>query len=317
MEHCLRDVFSERRGDRYQVENLIYLFLSGPSYNDGAAERVSLDIKDFGTRIVTVGTSRTPERELRGICSDSSYYIDESYEISCFGGSPGPVDPRPPTGPSSQRPLDLVFVIDASSVNRNPSSESDFFVMIDFIISLIDVIDIGEYSTHVGMVLYSSDARVEFSMGEFYYKRDLIDAIRGVRYIGFESNIYEAFKTLRVSMFTGDIRDGDRHDVDDVVVVLTTGTPNLDRDRETAEIRRAHEYGITLFSIGIGSYVDIDLIRLIASGSKEQFYNYYLPINYKALASQVYEPLLDALFASRVIIETDECKYRVYKIKCS
>ena len=56
---------------------------------------------------------------------------------------------------------------------------------------------VGENRTHIGIISYSTDVRVDFSLGEHVKNSDLLSLIWGIDYMGDGRNTAEAIDEMR------------------------------------------------------------------------------------------------------------------------
>ncbi|CAI5769701.1 collagen alpha-1(XII) chain isoform X1 [Podarcis lilfordi] len=150
---------------------------------------------------------------------------------------------------------DLVFLVDGSwSVGRN-----NFKYILDFIVTLVSAFDIGEDKTRVGIVQYSSDTRTEFNLNQYFKKRDLIQAIKGIPYKGGNTMTGEAIDYLIKNTFIESA--GARKGFPKVAIVITDGKS---QDEVEIPARELQGIGVEVFSLGIKAAVAKEL-KLIAS----------------------------------------------------
>ena len=75
-------------------------------------------------------------------------------------------------------------------------------------------------------------------------------AIDNIPYIYGSTNTADALKTMRNRMFT--LRNGDRPDVPNLVILITDGVSNINAQRTIPEAKRARDAEIHIYAIGIG-----------------------------------------------------------------
>ncbi len=156
---------------------------------------------------------------------------------------------------------DVVFVVDSSSGSLDEGTHWE--LLKDFLMEMVNKLNIGESHTRVGMVTYaSSDSRV-FYLKDHYGKEDIIAEIEDMDLRGGDRNIYEGLRALTSSQFKS--TKGDRDDAENVAVVIATGAANEDESRTLGEAQDAKDEGIYVFSVGLSDDVSRDEIESISS----------------------------------------------------
>ncbi|XP_059177150.1 cartilage matrix protein-like [Physella acuta] len=140
--------------------------------------------------------------------------------------------------------FDLVFVLDATS----SVSKSNFDLMKKFIKDFIYEDDIYNENVRIGVVT-SSNSHIQFHLDKHRTKDDIINDIEAIAYPPNDNtNTADAIRTMRTDMFTES--KGDRLDVDNIAIVLTTGVSNSQIIQSESDAARTK--GIHIFVVGIG-----------------------------------------------------------------
>lgn len=142
--------------------------------------------------------------------------------------------------------IDLVFVLDAST----SVTEENFDLMKEFIKDFLYKADIDRGVVRVGVMIYSTEAYVQFHLSQYKRKVDVYSAIDQIPYRHGNSNTADGLKTMRTDMFTPE--NGDRRDVDNIAIVITDGISNINPKRTIPEAEQARAVGIHIFAVGIG-----------------------------------------------------------------
>ena len=149
---------------------------------------------------------------------------------------------------------DLIFVLDSSS-----SITQLWPAMRNFVINIINRIDIGPQNVRVGMVQFSGDAEIEISLGQFENKNELVNAISRVTPRGGRSDIRDA---MDVTAEQFEKIGADRSGANDIVIILTdAGDTSTNQVTERA-INRLKQTGEGVYMIPIGVSDDVDLVLL-------------------------------------------------------
>uniref|UniRef100_A0A3P9N4F6 Collagen alpha-1(XXVIII) chain n=1 Tax=Poecilia reticulata TaxID=8081 RepID=A0A3P9N4F6_POERE len=142
-----------------------------------------------------------------------------------------------------ERPMELVFVID-SSESVGPEN---FEIIKDFVTRLVDRTTVGRNSTRIGLVLYSLDVLLEFSLARYLTKEDVKEAIRKMPYLGEGTYTGTAIKKATQEAFFNA-----RFGVQKVAIVITDGqTDKRDPVKLDLAVREAHAANIEMYALGI------------------------------------------------------------------
>ncbi|KAK3508394.1 hypothetical protein QTP70_027453, partial [Hemibagrus guttatus] len=185
----------------------------------------------------------------------------------------------------SDRPLELVFIID-SSESVGPEN---FELMKDFVNSLIDHMSVSCEATRVGIVLYSHVDMVVVSLQQLCDRTSIKAAVRKMPYLG------EGTFTGRALRSATRVFQASRHGVRKVAVLLTDGQADR-RDAVRLEVTadEVHAAGIEMFVIGVGNSSDsgyaqfLREMKSIASDpDEEHIYLIHDFVNLTSLESEI------------------------------
>ena len=153
-----------------------------------------------------------------------------------------------------------MFVLDVSISIKN---EENFAVMKDFVKNTVDLMDINLNDSLAGVVLFGSNAWIQFSLTQYTDKNSFQKAVDDIKYkkvkqIG--TNTPDVLNLLRIAGQDG--RLGLRNDTVKIVVLITDGRPNLNhlnisRSQAAADTEEAatrlHNSGMynQVYSVGI------------------------------------------------------------------
>ena len=133
----------------------------------------------------------------------------------------------------------------------------------NFLIQVVDRLDIGEDKTRVGLVKFSNRGNVEFRLDEFYNKDALNVRINDMKFSGGNTNTSGGIITLLQQVFVEEA--GDRKDVADTIIVLTDGKSTKDVDKTVPYATMAKDRNIRILVIGITEQIDEQELEDIAS----------------------------------------------------
>ena len=162
---------------------------------------------------------------------------------------------------------DLVFLLDRSG----SIEQANWDIMIDFTKTIIERTDIGPLETLISTVLFGNMAYIQWYLGDYQDKTDLLMAMDTVIYREENTNTTGGLWVTRNEVFKP--LNGEREDIPDLIVLVTDGIPTRDVDMLPDEINKIREAGIRLVAIGIGEADE----PYLASIAESEDYYVYLP----------------------------------------
>ncbi|XP_061650125.1 matrilin-3-like isoform X2 [Phyllopteryx taeniolatus] len=173
-----------------------------------------------------------------------------------------PVSSRTATVTSSSncrnRPIDLVFIVDSSRSVR----PAEFEKAKEFLIDMVDTLEIGSDATRVGLVNYASTVKIEFHLNTYFDKHALKQALARVQPLASGTMTGVAIKAAVDKAFIAEAgaRTGSEK-IAKVAIVVTDGRPQ-DQVEEVSAAARAS--GIEIYAVGVDR-ADLMSLRLMAS----------------------------------------------------
>jgi len=151
-------------------------------------------------------------------------------------------------------------VLDASGSITNER----FQLFRDFVSSIVTALDIGLQESLAGVILFSTEAGIQFSLAEHTDKASLLSAVDpGIPYTRGSTNTAEALRLLLSSARDGTmgLRNGYPH----IAIVVTDGESN-DNTTTMAAARELHADGSfnQVYAVGVGG-ANLDELSVIAS----------------------------------------------------
>ncbi|ESN96267.1 hypothetical protein HELRODRAFT_189175 [Helobdella robusta] len=286
--------FSEERGARRGVAKVALLMTDGAANNFTAATQEAVLTRNAGIDIISLGIgSMINKNELQTMSSYPSekntifveYYdllttasdpllklicnqIDNCLSNPCLNGGtcqsglnnfyckcPGNF-----TGPKCEKRctnyVDLVVALDCSS----SLLYSDYIQAQLFTRNLIISLNLN-VGSRVGALIFSDKAEIQFQLKTYTDTKSALNAVN-FRFVEGSTNTAEAIRVARMEMFQP--YNGDRLNAPNVLLLITDGQSNV-QNRTLDETRLAMNAGITILTIGIGSYVNVDELSRITS----------------------------------------------------
>lgn len=190
-------------------------------------------------------------------------------------------------------PGDLIFLIDSSgSIQPN-----EYSTMKDFMKSIITKSVIGMNEVHVGVMQFSTDARLHFPLNRYHSKEELYRAIDGMTQFGGGTHTGAALQAVAPYF---DLTNGGRPELTQRLMVITDGE-SQDAVKNPAAALRAK--GVVVYAIGV---VDANTTQLLEiSGSSDRTFSEKDFDALKNLENQV----------ALKICETDEGKSEGWAVK--
>ncbi|XP_026645581.1 matrilin-2 isoform X3 [Microtus ochrogaster] len=171
---------------------------------------------------------------------------------------------------------DLVFIIDSSrSVNAH-----DYSKVKEFILDILQFLDIGPDVTRVGLLQYGSTVKNEFSLKTFKRKSEVERAVRRMRHLSTGTMTGLAIQyALNIAFSEAEGARPLRENVPRVMMIVTDGRP---QDSVAEVAAKARDTGILIFAIGVGQ---VDLNTLKAIGSEPHKDHVFLVANFSQIES--------------------------------
>lgn len=141
---------------------------------------------------------------------------------------------------------------------------------LSFMKEVIHGLDFQFGRTRVGYVTYGGNTQVVFPLDKYTSndRRDLLNAI-DIFEIQDGTNIAKAIDTVMRDVF---VRErGDRDGVPNTLIMISDGEANREAGRTLTVAATAKSRGIEIITVGIGQYVNRDVINRLASSTDSVF----------------------------------------------
>ena len=181
--------------------------------------------------------------------------------------------------------IDLVFVLDSSgSINDNTPDGApveNYDLLLNFVVSIVDELEIGPTATRVGLVLFSDIGEMIFPLDAYSEKSDLIEAILETKYVGGNTNTSGGLLIMQNEAFTTAM--GDRANYANVAIVITDGYSTYDNASTIPNAIAAREKGIEIMTVGITDDINLNEVQMMSSAPQLENINYFLSRNFEDL----------------------------------
>ncbi|XP_078407827.1 collagen alpha-1(XII) chain-like isoform X5 [Cetorhinus maximus] len=256
LDYVTRNVFTPSAGGRSEAgaSQILVLITAGKSRDD--VGQAADAVKQAGIVPIAIGAKSADMSELQQIVSnpDSVLKLGDFQELQTIQqellSKVRAVfvieEPIPPTEvtPEAMNKRDIVFLIDESDYIGN----SNLPPVRDFIIKIIENLDIGSDRVRVGLVLYSDIAETEFYLNTNSRKDELLTLLRLLRFKGGTTlNTGKALDFVLRHHFTRSAGSRREEGVPQILVLITGGRSGDDIKASAVALKQA---AIITFTIG-------------------------------------------------------------------
>uniref|UniRef100_A0A8B9QYL2 VWFA domain-containing protein n=1 Tax=Anas platyrhynchos TaxID=8839 RepID=A0A8B9QYL2_ANAPL len=163
----------------------------------------------------------------------------------------------------NRKRLDLVFIIDSSRSVR----PYDFEKVKEFILTILQFLDISPDATRVGLIQYGSTVKHEFSLKTFRRKQEIERAVRRMMHLATGTMTGLAIQyAVNIAFSESEGARPLSQNVPRIIMIVTDGRP---QDPVAEIAAKARNSGILIFAIGVGR-VDMNTLKSIGSEPHEE-----------------------------------------------
>uniref|UniRef100_A0A8C4YSR8 VWFA domain-containing protein n=1 Tax=Gopherus evgoodei TaxID=1825980 RepID=A0A8C4YSR8_9SAUR len=232
--------FKEEAGSRIsQGTPQFAVVITSAKSKDDVAEAAE-ELKEIGVKVISVGVQNFDREEMEVIAtSPLVYQISGGQSISQLHQDITNVLEAPVQQHASV--ADIVFLVDESS----RIGIRNFQLTRTFLLKIVNALDIGPNNIRVGLVSYSDEPRLEFTLDTFEDKSDILDYLKILPYRGGRTYTGAAIDFLRKKVFTQEAGSRKNQGVQQLAVVITDGQ-SFDDFVEPASKLRHH--GVAVYA---------------------------------------------------------------------
>lgn len=165
----------------------------------------------------------------------------------------------------SYNEIELGFVVDGSS-SVQYYGKSNFQLMKDFTKNFTRSFDVPSGTTRVGVIVYSTNSTVAFTLDQFSSDKDVEQAIDSIAHPGGGTYTGNALKAAANNLFNDALV---RDNVAKVLVVITDG---VSTDDVTQPASLLDDNGVLVFVVAIGQDNDHTQLTQIAHGKPKHVF---------------------------------------------
>ncbi|XP_021102983.1 collagen alpha-3(VI) chain isoform X2 [Heterocephalus glaber] len=166
--------------------------------------------------------------------------------VSCVQSSPSPAragDMETLKDITAQDSADIIFLIDGS----NYTGSSNFAVILDFLVNLLERLSIGPQQIQVGVVQYSDEPRTMFSLDTYVSKAQALAAVKALKFTGGElANIGQALDFVLKNHFTPAVGSRVEEGVPQVLVLMSAGPSSDEISDKVVALKQASVFSFAL-----------------------------------------------------------------------
>ncbi|CAH1788338.1 unnamed protein product [Owenia fusiformis] len=265
-------MFVSAKGDRTNVANTIILITDGIAKGNDPIPEANL-AKEAGIAIFCVGIGQDfgveGRNELLAIATDPDdthmFEVTEFADLTGIAGQIAQVACYPNV--CGDLKYDIAVLLDRSG----SVPEDDYILMLDFVASVVNDLDISPTDVQVAIVTFSSEVQIEFNLNRYQSRSSLRTAI-----LNLPSTTEGATNHADALAAAADVifveGNGDRLDVPNLVMVITDGKSSVNEDRTESEATRVKAMPDTVIvTIGIGPELSANDLNIIASDPDEAY----------------------------------------------
>ncbi|XP_004692247.2 PREDICTED: collagen alpha-6(VI) chain [Condylura cristata] len=258
-------MFTEAQGSRLHqgVPQVLIVITDGESHDADALNATAKALRDKGILVLAVGIAGANPKELLAMAGSRDRY----FFVETFGGLKGIFSDVSASVCNSSKvdcdieKVDLVFLMDGStSIGTN-----DFSKMKKFLVSIVEDFDVSIDRVHIGVAQFSHTYQEEFSLRTFIGKKQISNQIENIKQIFGNTHIGAALRRVG-RYFLPNSGSRINAGTPQVLLVLTDGQ-SQDEVAPAAEDLR-HK-GIDIYTVGIGSVDDQQLVQITGSAEKK------------------------------------------------
>ncbi|KAM6152621.1 collagen alpha-3(VI) chain isoform 2-T2 [Erethizon dorsatum] len=229
------------------VPKLLVLITGGKSLD--AISQPAQELKKSGILAFAIGNKVADQAELEEIAFDSSLvFIPAEFRAAPLQGIlPGLLSPLKTLSGTTEvhvNKRDIIFLLDGS-VNVG---KTNFPYVRDFVMNLVNSLDVGSDNIRVGLVQFSDTPVTEFSLDTYQTKAELLAHLRGLQLQGGTGlNTGSALGYVHANHFTEAGGSRIREHVPQLLLLLTAGQSQDSYLQAANQLARA---GILTFCVG-------------------------------------------------------------------
>ena len=173
--------------------------------------------------------------------------------------------------------MDVTFLLDSS----DNVGKDNFQKQLSFVKDTVNKMNIAPDKVQTSVVTFSTGVDNQFYLNQYQNKSQVLNAISNIQFKGGQTHTSDAIRFATGTSFSP-VHGGRSNNVPHVAIVVTNG-PSGSVDVTKLEAQTARDNGVILYSVGVGSGVDLNELQAIASDPDSR--HMFNAQNYDALRS--------------------------------
>ncbi|KAM6979329.1 collagen alpha-3(VI) chain-like isoform 2-T2 [Tautogolabrus adspersus] len=268
------NMFRADKGSRIQQGVPQLLLLMTAKKSSDSVDEPANNLRRMGILTIAAGSRAADEQELKKIAfADSIVYMLKDFRalqrnpreiVAALTTLAGGVVTEVPTEPvveittvQTQKVVrDIVFLVDGSNYIG-----SNFPYVRDFIINVVNQLEVQPDRVQIGLLQFAERPRIEFYLNSYSNRQEVVDKLSQLRLTGGSVlNTGAALNYALTNMFQPSTGSRRRQKVQQVLVLITAG-PAQDEVKSVAD--KLALAGVLTFTVSSGQ-ADADLLRTVA-----------------------------------------------------
>ncbi|XP_014381510.1 collagen alpha-6(VI) chain-like isoform X1 [Alligator sinensis] len=261
--------FTEDAGSRFSQGTPQFAVVITSAKSEDEVLESALKLKEMGVKVISIGVQNSDRQEMEVIATSPwVYQVDEGDSISQLHQDiinilEPPVQQhheimKMPEVCATVSIADIVFLVDESS----SIGLRNFKLIRDFLFTIINALHISPNNVRVGLVLYSDEPRLEFTLDTFENKLEILHYLQKLPYRGGKTYTGAALDFLRKDVFTRKAGSRKKQGVQQIAVVITGGQSLDDFTKSATKLRRS---GVDIYVVGTQNAFESSQLNKIAS----------------------------------------------------
>ncbi|XP_054451751.1 collagen alpha-6(VI) chain [Pteronotus mesoamericanus] len=258
-------MFTEARGSRMHqgVPQVLIVITDGESHDSKQLNATAEALRNKGILVLAVGIAGARPVELLAMAGSPDKY----FFVETFGGLKGIFSNVSASVCNSSQAgceiekVDLVFLLDGSTSILH----EDFKKMKAFLASVVQEFDVSVNRVRIGAAQFSHTYQPEFPLGKFTDKGEISLQIENIHQINGNTLIGSALRNVG-QYFQPHMGSRINVGTPQVLLVLTDG---MSQDEVAQAAEDLRHKGIDIYTVGIGSVDDQQLIQITGTASKK------------------------------------------------
>lgn len=174
----------------------------------------------------------------------------------------------------------MLILDETTSIVAAPGGYDNWYgYILGFAAGFVNVFQVDPAFVRIGVIKFSSSARVVITLDQYGDAASLVEAVRGLEIYGGETNIAAGLRVGRSLLFNASL--GARVGAKKMAFLVTDGRANVEHDVTSTEVNITKTAGVEIYCIGVTSMIDEVELRNIASTPIST--HYYFVTNYDLL----------------------------------